>query len=158
MTKMWHPAHLIPRRVRDELAKRGATVRRVRDARSQLRLSVTKDDVKNGTPGDPLGCAGAVGLCRQTGVKAAVLRARMAYIVYANGSAVRYYVPVTVRQQLVLFDLSGNFTPGVYYLNPPTPTQQLGADKRRKRATGPKTATRPNKTRVMRNVTAGIRW
>lgn len=153
----WFSAKALPTKIRAELAERGIEVKRVRDATKDLELNVRAEDVRRGRRKDPLGCAGALCAIRQEKVDAAVIRVRAAYMVRGS-DAIRYTVPATVRQQLVLFDRAGQFEPGVYVLHPPSPTQRLGNDKRRKRATGPKKTTRKDRAVVIRNVTAGVRW
>lgn len=155
----WLSAAFIPKKVRAELAERGIKVRRVRDADEAVVLGVTDSDIRRGRPKDPFSCALAECGKRQEQVDAAVIRQRSAYLI-REGDAVRYSVPVTVRQELVAFDRGGKVFPGRYELRVPPASQRLGADARqKKKANGSRTRRTPAAVHVTpRHVTAGIRW
>ena len=105
--------------------------RDVRDATNHLVLEILPKDVKGATIKNPSTCVTARACQRQLGREARIHLSRV--YIKANGGDIwyRYFVPESLRGEIVSFDRGGKFFPGTYTLSPPKPSGRLGADKRR---------------------------
>ena len=112
--------------------------RDVRDATNHITLEILPRDIKGATLKSPSACVTARACRRQEGREARIHLSRV--YIKKNGDNIwyRYFVPPSLRGEIVSFDRGGKFFPGKYVLSPPTPAERLGADKRRGR-------TSPNK-------------
>jgi hypothetical protein len=87
----------------------------VTDAKNDLRLHITKLDVRSGAKKNADACAAANALCRQEGCTEAKVHFTRAYIKKGK-TWVRYYVPPALRSEIVAFDRGGTFEAGDYEL------------------------------------------
>lgn len=122
----------------------------VEDATNHLTVTVTKEDVRKGALKKADRCAAAQAIIRETGCEDARVHVARAYV-KNNGTWKRYFVPDSLRTEVVAFDRGGKFTPGDYILNPAPPSSQLRAER------SPSISSRKKRKRRIYHVTAGIR-
>lgn len=133
--------------------------KKVVDAKSKMKIHITKRDATEGDNKNPSGCAAARAARRDVPhcVSARVHIGRV-YVEYKD-KWVRYNTPKALRTEIVAFDKGGSFEPGEYFLNPPSPSQT--EDERRNRPSGNRsTSSHPRKIHVAiikRHNVTGIR-
>ncbi len=112
--------------------------RDVKDATDHLVLEILPKDINGASIKNPGACVTARTCKRQLGREARIHISRV-YIKGSDGDIwYRYFVPTSLRGEIVSFDRGGKFIPGEYTLSPPNPSGRLGMDKRKGR-------TSPNK-------------
>ena len=127
-------------------------VKQVVDAKLDAQVAVTKEDCRTSKSKKPEACAMAKAF--QKTYDGAVISMSVAYLVKGD-TAYRYLVPQHVQRELVSFDRSKLFAPGVYKLKAPSMSSALG-----KRYGGPDNQTRIKKYKPLKNrhhKTQGIR-
>ena len=98
-------------------------VTRVLDAKNDAQVAVTKEDCRTSKSKKPDACAMAKAF--EKSYDGAIISMSVAYLV-KGGTAYRYTVPSSVQRELVSFDRSKLFAPGVYKLKAPHPSAALG--------------------------------
>lgn len=125
-------------------------VTRVQDAKRGTKITVGPKDCANGVGKAANLCAIAKAAMRR--YDGAIISLSRAYLV--NGTtATRYAVPLHVTKELVVFDRSHNFEPGVYQLERIQPKDRLGV---KPRGTDPKSK-KPKKATKAKHYTEGVR-
>jgi hypothetical protein len=99
------------------------------DADQPLTLQIGRADVRGAKIKSPDHCAAARALCRQDDVIEAHVFREVTLIVRKDRCE-RYITPQLLRNETVMYDKTGRFDEGEYYLNPPMGQRKLGADKR----------------------------
>ena len=122
-------------------------VERVKDARADVEIEVTKADTNSAAVKNHKACAMAVACKRAMRVDGAIVSLGTVYLI-KDDEATRYRVPQSVSRELVAFDRGGSFAPGEYTLKKPERASQ------RKPRQDHKTGRR---TQSPRHVTANIR-
>jgi len=101
-------------------------VRRVKDAKKPISIVVRAADCKSGRRGSPNSCAMARAFERQC--DGAIISVSKAYLI--NGEiATRYQVPPSISREIVAFDRSRKFSPGIYALSAISKNNRLGPRK-----------------------------
>lgn len=149
-TRWFDAQRVLPAKVRELYPD----LRQVRDATEPLRIRVRTSDIQQGEVKIAENCALSLACRRQQKCDAAIIRMRVAYLIFGT-RAVRYKVPESVRRELVAFDRARAFEPGLYQLSVPIPSARLGEV--RPRRTGPHRRSRTTSVQVLRHVTAGVR-
>lgn len=107
------------------------------DAKRPLPLEITTADITHSNPMDPAGCAAAVAVMRQEGVRAALIHLTKAYIRRDLGGKPKYWeryeAPRRLRTEVVAFDRGGSFEPDEFELRPICPSQTIETRKARYR-------------------------
>src|SRR5262245_30989253 len=106
-------------------------VRRVKDAKSDVQLEVTKGDVNGGNLKDHKGCVMARACKRALKCDGAIVSTGTIYLVN-DDEATRYRVPQAVSREIVAFDRGGKFSPGEYTLKKPERIAPRGSGTRHK--------------------------
>lgn len=114
----------------------------VEEATSSLLIVANNNDANGAERGDPANCALAQACKRLFNSTAVLFFRRIAYIDIPNAKGERvvqrFQVPRLTRDAVVRFDLTGEFPPGGFKLNPPNPSEtlagQLEGQKRRHQA------------------------
>ena len=101
-------------------------VTKVKDAKKNLSIDVTKQDAKEAARRNHESCAMAVACKRKEHADGVIMSVSTAYIIKGN-TATRYKVPESVSREIVAFDRDAYFEPGEYRLIKPCPTNLLGA-------------------------------
>ena len=96
------------------------------DAKKDLVITITSDDVKRANKRDPNSCAAARACLRQVKCVSARVHISQTYLEVGN-KWVRYVTPASLRTEIVSFDRSVNFEPGEHLLKRPPPGKKLGA-------------------------------
>ena len=130
--------------------------KKVIDAKKPLELEITTSDVRLGNTKDPGGCAAALALKRQTGVKAARVHVGRVYIETPD-AWVRYITPASLRAEIIAFDRGGSFEAGEYHLSPCPPTAKLGAHYGGDYNHKQKKSKKPKIARIKHHITTGVR-
>jgi hypothetical protein len=99
----------------------------VADAKEDITITVTKNDVRLGSLKDAKSCAMAQAVCRQEKVDEARIHFSRAYI-RKGKKWYRFGVPMALRNEIIAFDRGGAFEPGKYTLSPVQPSVRLGAN------------------------------
>lgn len=98
----------------------------IKDARKSITLEITADDVKRARRKKPNTCAIAQTCLRQPGVKEVKIHLSRAYIRSSPAVWTRYFLPRTLRSEIIAFDRGGRFAPGEYMLYKIHPSQKIG--------------------------------
>ena len=105
------------------------------DAKAPIVLTITAADIRKGHGGEPDSCAAAIACIRQLDCRAA--KVHMGRIYVLNGKKwYRYETPQSIRSEVIAFDRRNSFKPGVYKLNPVTPSKVASRGKRNGTKTG----------------------
>ena len=96
------------------------------DARRNLSVEVTAADIKGAKTKDSKNCAFARACKRTLKADAAYFFRSTAWI-EKNGKLERYMLPQSAQKEIVAFDRSRSFEPGVYQLVKPCKSQAMGA-------------------------------
>jgi len=108
------------------------------DATEDITFTITSTDIKKASLKSPSSCVMAQACKRETKHEARVHISRI-YIKENGGDTwLRYYVPQSVRTEIIAFDKGGAFAPGTYTITAPTKSQKIGYQLNRKRSTGPR--------------------
>lgn len=118
-------------------------VKRVIDGGKYLNIKISARDCRYGKCGSVNNCAIAKA-CKRT-YDDAIISKKIAYLIEGT-TAYRFFIPSSLRRQIVLFDRDNTFTPGQYELLPPRFTQKLEAVRTasKKQRSEDKTAIRNN--------------
>jgi len=100
-------------------------VTKVSDADSDLLISVTDRDFKEGKKKDHADCALAIAAKRQEHATSVIVSSSIAYVIKGN-HAIRYKVPESGRKEIVSFDRGSEFASGDYKLKAPGKSMRLG--------------------------------
>ena len=119
------------------------------DAKSDLKIQITKADIGRADAKDPARCAAAIALKRGHFQDAEVHLGRV-FVRSNRGNWQRYVTPKSLRDELIAFDRGGTFEAGEYTLLAPLPSQRL-----RHKPTGPKK--KKGKKRRPRHVIKNVR-
>jgi hypothetical protein len=96
-----------------------------------LEIQVTKSDVNRSRKNDPSNCAAAVAYKRQYQTDAEVHLSRT-YVKTKDGKAwIRFRTPESISREIVSFDRSAHFEPGIYTLRAVSQHGRLGQYKGR---------------------------
>lgn len=127
------------------------------DAKRPVAIEVKKRDVNNAVPGNEQSCAMALAICREWKADAAIIGMTNSFVIKGS-TAIRFTTPESVRREIVSFDRTKDFDPGVYHLGPISPSQRRGL-KRKKRSGGAKPAGSKNaaKRRTFHGETLRVR-
>ena len=98
----------------------------IRDARKDLVITVTKNDIKSAKPEDSYACAAAHALCRDPKYKKAKVTKNVTYVLLTNGWWERYITPADLYVELIVFDRGGRMEPADYKLTAPKGSMRLG--------------------------------
>jgi hypothetical protein len=101
-------------------------VKTVSDARSDMRVEVTKKDEAVSHKKDHNNCAMAVACKRKMHLDGVIVARTTMYLVKGN-NAIRYKLSEAASREVVSFDRGGGFAPGTYLVNAPSPSIRLGA-------------------------------
>lgn len=103
---------------------------KVRNLTKQIKLVISEQDCKRGNSKAPNSCAAALAAVRQVPncSEARVHIGRVYLRVKASNSRAEYWLrgktPGALRTEIATFDRGGSFEPGVYSINPLSPSQQ----------------------------------
>ena len=123
------------------------------DAKKKVSIFISAADIKRGAKKNSNTCAAAQACLRQ--LKCTEARVYLSRVVIRTGNKwTRYKTPSSLRGEIVSFDRGGVFQSGEYLLNPPPPSEQLGAyaDKEETRA-----SRKVKKKRAKQHVLKGVR-
>lgn len=124
-------------------------VAKVVDAKRGTKITVRPKDCENGVSKAPNICAIAKAAMRQ--YDGAIVSLSRAYLIKGD-TATRYQVPGHVTRELVVFDRSHSFQPGVYELGKVQAPQMLG------RKSGTKVDSRKRSKRMnKKHMSTGVR-
>src|SRR5262245_47356808 len=98
----------------------------VRDARRDLVINVTKNDIEKAVPEDSYACAAAHALCRDKRFKKAKVTKNVTYVLLASGWWERYITPDDLYINLIVFDRGGRMDAKDYKLKAPQGVMRLG--------------------------------
>jgi hypothetical protein len=128
---------------------------KVVDAKKQLKIRITPQDIRDGDSKDPAMCAAALACKRDLKATDARVHVSRTYI-KLNGQWLRFQTPSSLRSEVVAFDRGGKFFPGEYVISPMSPSGHLGAVRK---VPSRHTGTHPQRKPVRRVLhrTAGIR-
>ena len=95
----------------------------IKDAKKDVVLTITPEDIRRGRSGKPDACAVAQACMRQLHCSAA--RVHLARI-YGRGQGTwyRYMTPGSIRSEIIAYDRRSSFKPGDYLLHPPGPSHK----------------------------------
>lgn len=125
-------------------------VTKVKDARSDIEIEVTKADGQ-ASPKDHKNCAIARACKRGLNLDGAVVSRSVVYLV-KDDEATRYLIPNAVAREMVAFDRGAGFAPGEYELKRPASHKMgPGTHSRKPRKPGSRPRGKP------RHQTAGLR-
>jgi hypothetical protein len=127
--------------------------KKIRDARRDLVITVTVNDINSANTKDPSNCAIAKACERQEDVESRIHISRV-YLKKGNKPWVRYMTPKSLRTEIIAFDRGGTFQAGNYILLAPKGRQKLGA---RNHPTRPRPQSDGNQTSRKRNKVLDIR-
>ena len=130
---------------------RTATHAVLRDAKRDLVLTVTEQDIKSSKPNDKGACAAAHALCRQEKFKKAWVHKTKTYVQLKDGTWERYVTPDNLYFEIMVFDRGGRMEAGDFKLEAPKGVQRLGAHQKPK-GKAKKTGRLPNPIHVIMNV------
>lgn len=100
-------------------------VEEVNDADTNATITVTQRDVNTSKRKDHAGCALAVAAKRQFSATGMIVSRSTAYVIHRN-VATRYYLPESIRKEIVSFDRGSEFAPGEYIMRNETKSRRLG--------------------------------
>jgi len=100
-------------------------VKDVIDAKSILRIDVTKKDAASKAAKSHIECALAVACKRHMKLDGVVISRTTAYLVKGK-QAIRYLLPVSARLEVASFDRGGGFSPGIYHLSRVPASRRIG--------------------------------
>lgn len=123
----------------------------LKDAKRDLILTVTEEDIKSSKPSDKSACAAAHALCRQEKFKQAWVHKTKTYVQQKDGTWDRYITPKDLYFEIMVFDRGGQMQAGDYRLAAPKGIHKLGAHQKPK-GKAKRTAKLPNPIHVIMNV------
>lgn len=129
-------------------------VKSVKDAKSNIKIEVTKQDDKMATRKAHKNCAMAVACKRKMKLDGVIISVGTAYMVKGD-RATRFHLPERVSREVVSFDRGGGFDTGVYQLDKPCPSNRLGSPNNSRGRHGSKEYT--GKVKKHKVLTRGIR-
>lgn len=103
-------------------------VDRVVDSTKSMEVEVAERDVETAKKKKEDCCAMAKACERKDGVDGAIIKTTCAFIIKGN-TAIKFFVPNSVKQEIISFDRHGDFRTGTYYLGP-VPKSHLTSSKR----------------------------
>lgn len=101
-------------------------VEQVVDATRNTVIEVTKRDINTQARRNHTECALAIACKRTKDVDGVIIGLKFSYLVKGK-KAVRYANPESASREIVSFDRTGDFAPGVYHLAKVPETSKLGA-------------------------------
>lgn len=131
--------------------------KKVVDAKTSLRISISKEDASRGKLKDPGACAAARAIIRTLkDCKAARIHLGRTYIEFPD-KWVRYKTPEALKMEIVSFDRGGKpeYTQGDYTLAAPSPADRLNFRPKPQGKTGSKKR-RPHIARIHHQI-EGVR-
>lgn len=99
----------------------------VKDAKRDLVLHITEEDIGGSKRKDGDYCAAANALCRQENFSTARVHKTMTYVMHKDGTVSRYMTPKSLYLELMIFDRGGRMQAGDYKLEAPRGIKKLGA-------------------------------
>lgn len=101
-------------------------VKKVVDAKSNIRVEVTHKDDIAATRKAHKGCAMAVACKRSMKLDGVIISIKTAYMIRGD-KAIRFSLPERVSREVVSFDRGSGFDTGIYELVKPSPANRLGS-------------------------------
>jgi hypothetical protein len=141
----------IPRSVK----KLFPNVNKVKDAKANVKVVVSKKDSIDGKKKQASECAMAKAVCRQFKADGAIIGLGFSYIIKKN-TAIRFATPASVQREIISFDRHHDFESGNYNLIKVSESQRLGFKKNKKGIIKP-TGKGPNKGKRILHNTGGVR-
>lgn len=123
------------------------------DATTDLKLSITPEDIKKSRKKDPSKCAAAQALSRTFKTEAKVFMSRTYVKSPDKKSWMRFITPEPIAREITSFDRGSSFECGEYKLRRPAKAQQLGHD----RGESTRTTNRTYLPKRIMHVTAQVR-
>ena len=102
-------------------------VKTVKDAKSNISVEVTKQDVAISKRGKHKECAMAVACKRKMKLDGVLIARSIGYVIKGN-TATRFKIPTSLSREVTSFDRGASFEPGTYSLA--KPDKALGTRKR----------------------------
>jgi excisionase family DNA binding protein len=121
------------------------------DADQPVQIVVTVDDILKAKKANSRTCALAKASSRLPGVRTGYFFRSIAYLEYKN-RMVRFAIPQSLQKEIVSFDRSHIFAPGIYQLSVPVPSGRYkkSNDKNKKSNTKAETPKSPNRKSTVR--------
>src|SRR5262245_19399934 len=113
----------------------------VKDATSDLVLTIKPNDIAHAERKDNTACAEAHALCRQAGYREARVYRNVTYVRLGDGSWLRFRTPKDLYIEIMIFDRGGTMEAGEYKFTAPKGVYRLGHHAKptgKKRRTGRK--------------------
>src|SRR5215204_5353922 len=98
----------------------------VSDAKNNLTLHITANDIKGAVRADNDACAAAHALCGQEHFKRAIVHKTKTYVQLKDGTWLRYVTPKSLYTEIMIFDRGGRMQADDHILQAPKGTQRLG--------------------------------
>lgn len=121
------------RRLEQQVSERYFEGLPVIDAKDNLRVFVTAQDIRRAKPNDPEHCVYAEACRRLFGATKIVFLRTKAYVDLPDESGRRFVnrfeIHRYVREQIIRFDQTGEAAPGGFLLSAPSPSQTLNAQR-----------------------------
>jgi hypothetical protein len=96
------------------------------DAKRDLVLHITQNDIAGGKKADSDYCVAANALCRQEGFKTARVHKTMTYVYHKDGTVSRYVTPQSLYMEIMIYDRGGKMEAGDHILKAPKGSSRLG--------------------------------
>jgi hypothetical protein len=120
----------------------------VRNGMKQIKLNITKDDVKKGKGLDPGACAAAVCLIREGYADYARVHISVTYFRKSDWKYwYRLETPESLQRELISLDRNGEFVPSEHILRPIRPSHQSSGHRQGGPTVSGQTKTKLNKKR-----------
>lgn len=123
--------------------------KKVVDADYRMAIKVEPQDIAKGNRKEPNSCAIALACMREFDAISAEVHLSRTYIEFPK-RWLRFVTPPSIRKEIVDFDQKGKFTPGLYMLTPPPPSEKLGVPI--KRSAHPRKRRKHNKVSGVRSM------
>jgi hypothetical protein len=102
-------------------------VKTLTDGSKDIEINVGDKDIANAQRRKHPTCALAVACKREYQVKGIIVALSVAYLITKDDEAIRYMVPQSTRNEIIIYDRNGEFAPGSYHLSKPTGLERLGS-------------------------------
>jgi hypothetical protein len=96
------------------------------DGSKDIEINVSTKDLANAQRRKHPECALAVACKREYKVKGIIVALSVAYLITNEDEAIRYMVPQSARNEIIIYDRNGEFAPGTYHLLKPIGAARLG--------------------------------
>ena len=101
-------------------------VKTVTDGSRDIEINVGDRDIANAQRRKHPECALAVACKREYQVKGIIVALSVAYLITKDDEAIRYMVPQSARNEIIIYDRNGEFAPGVYHFLKPDRHHKIG--------------------------------